>query len=866
MPLSPVPATVKPNSLRRRLGDRLRQLALPTFLYQSKPKVATIGLKTVILSSVMAGALVSGIKFLTVIEPLELFIFDWLVRSQPQRSLHPRITLVGISEDDLQQYGWPMNDDQLATLLTTLQAHRPSVIGLDLYRSTRRPPGDAALEKQLATENLIVIKKVYAEGEGEVPPPPGVGPERVGFNDLPADADKVTRRTLLYVGRSQDHSFGLRVTLADQAHRGKPLAVRTGGDYLYLGDIPLKALGDSDGGYQAEDSSGYQILMRYYDRQTTPRSLSLSQVLSGQFDPSWVTDNIVLIGSIAPSLKDQFSTPFSFGQGDELTMPGVMVHAQIVSQLLNLIAGEAALYRFLPPWAEGLWLLVWCLGAGALTWTIQRPELLLGGILGLLVGISGVGWLGIHQLVWLPIAEPMLGLLITAAIVTIYKLVYRSKHDPLTGLANREAFITMIQRALHQAASQPVITVFMGIDRFKVINESLGHQAGDQVLRAISQRLLKHMPAQARVARVGGDEFALLFTHLDAEAAGHQMDRLQHLLSEPINLDGQKFPSTISIGMAIGQPNLEYRPADLLRDAHTAMYRAKALGKTRFEVFAAGMLTEAVNRLQLESDLITALDNQEFLLYYQPIVSLQSGVLAGFEALVRWRQKDRGFVLPSAFIPAAEETGLIMALGQWIFREACRQLRQWQELFPQHQHLTMSINLSNRQFSQPDLVTQIAAALEETQVSGECIRLEITESMVMGDVDRAIDLMLQLKSLDLKLAIDDFGTGYSSLSYLHRFPMDTLKVDKSFVGRLENSNEDRAIIHTILNLGQQLGLAVVAEGIETEAQVAMLKQEGCDYGQGYFFAKPLGHEAVEVLLRQADLTWHHWRPATMANS
>jgi diguanylate cyclase (GGDEF)-like protein len=828
--------------------------------------VATIGLKTVILSSVMAGALVSGIKFLTVIEPLELFIFDWLVRSQPQRSLHPRITLVGISEDDLQQYGWPMNDDQLATLLTTLQAHRPSVIGLDLYRSTRRPPGDAALEKQLATENLIVIKKVYAEGEGEVPPPPGVGPERVGFNDLPADADKVTRRTLLYVGRSQDHSFGLRVTLADQAHRGKPLAVRTGGDYLYLGDIPLKALGDSDGGYQAEDSSGYQILMRYYDRQTTPRSLSLSQVLSGQFDPSWVTDNIVLIGSIAPSLKDQFSTPFSFGQGDELTMPGVMVHAQIVSQLLNLIAGEAALYRFLPPWAEGLWLLVWCLGAGALTWTIQRPELLLGGILGLLVGISGVGWLGIHQLVWLPIAEPMLGLLITAAIVTIYKLVYRSKHDPLTGLANREAFITMIQRALHQAASQPVITVFMGIDRFKVINESLGHQAGDQVLRAIAQRLLKHMPAQARVARVGGDEFALLFTHLDAEAAGHQMDRLQHLLSEPINLDGQKFPSTISIGMAIGQPNLEYRPADLLRDAHTAMYRAKALGKTRFEVFAAGMLTEAVNRLQLESDLITALDNQEFLLYYQPIVSLQSGVLAGFEALVRWRQKDRGFVLPSAFIPAAEETGLIMALGQWIFREACRQLRQWQELFPQHQHLTMSINLSNRQFSQPDLVTQIAAALEETQVSGECIRLEITESMVMGDVDRAIDLMLQLKSLDLKLAIDDFGTGYSSLSYLHRFPMDTLKVDKSFVGRLENSNEDRAIIHTILNLGQQLGLAVVAEGIETEAQVAMLKQEGCDYGQGYFFAKPLGHEAVEVLLRQADLTWHHWRPATMANS
>ncbi|MBU6229182.1 MAG: CHASE2 domain-containing protein [Cyanobacteria bacterium REEB459] len=218
-----------------------------------------------------------------------------------------------------------------------------------------------------AAKNLIVIKKVYAEGEGEVPAPPGVEPQRVGFNDLPTDVDKVIRRSLLYVRRSQDHSFGLRVTLADQARRGKPLAVRTDDQHLYLGDIPLKALGDHDGGYQAEDSSGYQILMRYSDRQTTPRSLSLSQVLSGQFDPGWISGNIVLIGSIAPSLKDQFSTPFSFGQGDQLTMPGVMVHAEIISQLLNLIAGEAALYRFLPPWAEGLWLLVWCLGAGALT-------------------------------------------------------------------------------------------------------------------------------------------------------------------------------------------------------------------------------------------------------------------------------------------------------------------------------------------------------------------------------------------------------------------------------------------------------------------------------------------------------------------
>lgn len=487
-------------------------------------------------------------------------------------------------------------------------------------------------------------------------------------------------------------------------------------------------------------------------------------------------------------------------------------------------------------------------------WVLKRPSLLIGSTVLLGVGLVGLGWVAVNQLLWLPLVEPMVGIIATTSAVIAYKLLYRSTHDPLTGLPNREAFIGSIQRALRQHPSTeetpPVIVVFMGIDRFKVINESLGHQAGDRVLRIIAQRLTQHMPLDAKVARVGGDEFALLLSNWESDRAGAEMDQLQYTLSEPITLQGQKLPSTISMGMAISQAGMAHKPADLLRDAHTAMYRAKALGKSRFEVFAAGMLTEAVNRLQLESDLLSALDNQEFLLYYQPIIRLATGELAGFEALVRWHQKDRGFVLPSSFIPAAEETGLIMALGQWIFREACRQLRHWHDLFPQYPRLTMSINLSNRQFGQADLVQQIKSALRDTQVRGDCVRLEITESMVMGDVDAAIDLMLKLKSLDLKLAIDDFGTGYSSLSYLHRFPMDTLKVDKSFVGRLERSNEDRAIIHTILTLGQKLGMEVVAEGVETLEQVNMLKQEHCEYGQGYFFAKPLPAEAAEALLKQ----------------
>ncbi|MGB6016762.1 MAG: EAL domain-containing protein, partial [Nodosilinea sp.] len=586
--------------------------------------------------------------------------------------------------------------------------------------------------------------------------------------------------------------------------------------------------------------------------QMPARHISISQVLSHQFDPDWIDGNIVLIGTTAASLKDRFYTPFSFNQDEELTMPGVVIHGQMVRQLLNVVTGQPAHYRFILPWTEGLWLWLWCLAASSLAWTIKGPSglLLSSGLL--LGGLGGVGWLTVNGLVWLPLAEPAIGIVLAMTVVLAYKLLYRTTHDSLTSLPNREAFIGTIQQALYHRHSteQPVIVAFMGIDRFKVINESLGHQVGDEVLQLMAQRLVHHMPPEAQVARVGGDEFALLLTHLSSSAAGELMDRLQYALSEPLTLHGKKLPSTLSIGVAISQPGLEHRPADLLRDAHTAMYRAKVLGKSRFEVFAAGMLTEAVNRLQLESDLISALDDQEFLLYYQPIVNLKTGELAGFEALVRWQQKDRGFVLPSAFIPAAEETGLIMALGQWIFREACRQLHHWHRLFPHYRHLTMSINLSNRQFGQADLINQIEAALQETQVNGHCIRLEITESMVMGDVDAAIDLMLKLKSLDLKLAIDDFGTGYSSLSYLHRFPMDTLKVDKSFVGRLEKSNEDRAIINTILTLGQKLGMEVVAEGVETATQMAILRQEGCDYGQGYFFAKPLpAASALELLQR-----------------
>lgn len=799
---------------------------------------------------------VTGLKFMRALEPAELFTFDQLVRSLPDQDLDPRLTIVGITEEDIQQYGWPLPDRDLAKMLDILQRHNPTVIGLDLYRSTSRSPGKAELEAELDADNLIAIMNVGSSRElGDVPPPPSVPRERIGFNDFPTDSDGIIRRNLLFVrGSEQGHySFVLRVLMK---HLNiAPENFRYDENALYLNDVVIPALNQGTGGYQAVDSSGYQTLINYHSRRAPAEQLSISQVLSGRFNPNQIAGKIVMVGTTAPSLKDHFYTPFSSNQDQEFTMPGVVIHAQMLSQMLDVMAYQNALYRSLPPWLEAGWLLIWCLIAGGITWMNRRPVGFLAANSLAIVALGGVGWLAVSQLIWVPLAEPALGILATAGTVMAYKLFYRSTHDPLTRLPNREAFMGAIDKALHQtrgnAEEAPVIVVFMDFDRFKVINESLGHQAGDQVLVMLAQRLRQYLGTDAKIARVGGDEFALLLTGVDAETAGHQMDNLQNALSAPLILNGQKLPSTISMGMAITQTGFDHKPVDLLRDAHTAMYRAKALGKSRFEIFAAGMLTEAVNRLQLESDLITALDNQEFLLYYQPIIHLATGDLAGFEALVRWHQKDRGFILPSAFIPAAEESGLIMPLGQWIFEEACRQLHTWHQEFPELQHLTMSVNLSNRQFGQSDLVNQIESTIRETGVRGDCVRLEITESMVMGDVDAAIDLMLRLKSLDLKLAIDDFGTGYSSLSYLHRFPMDTLKVDKSFVGRLEQSLEDQAIIHTILTLGKKLGMEVVAEGVETIEQVHMLKDESCDYGQGYFFAKPLSREDAWELLKRS---------------
>ena len=459
-------------------------------------------------------------------------------------------------------------------------------------------------------------------------------------------------------------------------------------------------------------------------------------------------------------------------------------------------------------------------------------------------GLWGMGFgLFLHS-GWVPIAAPTLGLIVTGSCVLADKFFDSLYHDSLTGLPNRNLFTRQLKRI---KPTQPLAVIVLELNRFELISDSLGHAVGEQFLKAIAQRLYACVPHQAHLARVGENEFALWLT-TQLEQTMHVANHLQREVARPCVVNGQEIYTTTSVGVAYSQPQSITKVEDLLRNAHIAMYRAKALGRMRPEIFVTRMHTQALGRWQLETDLRQAIKRQEFQVYYQPIVLLDTGQIAGFEALVRWLSPHRGFVLPGEFIPVAEETGLIIPLGHRVLQEACRQMKCWQEQFSQASGLMISVNLSQRQFSQPDLREQVKQAINEVGLDSRSVKLEITESMVMDDVESAIALLHQLKALNLKLSIDDFGTGYSSFTSLHRFPIDTLKVDKSFISRIEDGGKYAEIVRTIVTLGHNLGMEVIAEGIETNLQIKVLQALKCKYGQGYFFSKPLPAKAATALL------------------
>ena len=446
------------------------------------------------------------------------------------------------------------------------------------------------------------------------------------------------------------------------------------------------------------------------------------------------------------------------------------------------------------------------------------------------------------------------------------QLVHDAFHDALTGLPNRALFMDHLKLAVARAKRRQDLlfaVLFLDLDRFKTINDSLGHPVGDQLLVGISRRLETCLRPGDTIARLGGDEFTILLEDLkDASDANRVAERLQKELALPFNLCGHEVFTSVSIGIALSSIGYD-RAEDILRDADTAMYSAKSLGKARHEVFDQTMHANAMGLLQLETDLRRAVERHEFFIHYQPIVSLETSQLRGFEALVRWQHPTRGLISPLKFIPVAEETGLIIPIGQWVLYEACRQMRQWQERFPTNPPLSISVNLSSKQFMQPDLVEQIKEILHETGLDPRSLKLEITESAVMENIEATTDMLHQLRGLGVDLSIDDFGTGYSSLNYLHRFPLCTLKIDRSFVSRMDENQEHTEIVRTIMLLARNLGMDVVAEGVETEEQRAQLRALECEYGQGYFFSKPMDRTAAETFLSD---TQSYLLPAYLAEN
>jgi diguanylate cyclase (GGDEF)-like protein/PAS domain S-box-containing protein len=435
--------------------------------------------------------------------------------------------------------------------------------------------------------------------------------------------------------------------------------------------------------------------------------------------------------------------------------------------------------------------------------------------------------------------------------------------DVLTGLPNRVLFMDRLSRSFERARrrkDKTLALIFLDLDSFKLINDSLGHLIGDQLLVAIAGRLeatVRSSDSVARfgrnhtIARLGGDEFTILLEDIySALDVTRVAERIASDLAIPFMIGGQELFPTASIGIALYNPSYQ-NPEELLRDADIAMYSAKALGKGRYEIFDANMRANTIARLQLETELRRGIERKEFENYYQVIVSLTTGKIWGFEALLRWKHATRGIVTPAEFIPVAEETGLIVPIGQWVLESACQQMRIWQARYVNDPPLLISVNLSARHFLQSDLVQQCRAVLYETQLSNSSLNLEVTESAMIPDPETAIELMYQLKSLGIKISVDDFGTGYSSLSYLHRFPLDSLKIDRSFISRIM---EDDEIVRTILTLGRNLGLRVIAEGVETAEQVAKLRELGCEYAQGFYFSVPVNaQEATDLLAEE-----HHW--------
>ena len=806
--------------------------------------------------------LVMGIRQLGGLQGLELKLFDSCVRyyatARPSETVS-EVIVVGITEADIRHYSdWPLSDSTIADLLERLQSYQPAAIGLDIYRDIDYPPGSERLAQQLAVDNVYGVYDVGLDPERDTLPPRGMAPERVGFADFVADTDGVVRRNFMFaaMGEERFYSLGLQLSLHVLGGRYGSNSFKPGARGLTIADTLFPTLAPTAGSYQTEDMAGYQVMLQYRTSHSAIQYVSLRDVLNNRVNARRFKDKVVLVGTIAPSVKDTVYTPLNTQHSATPITPGVFVHAHATSQILSVVRGD---YGLIWGWTQGqetLWIAVWCLMGGALAWHLQRVILLMLTSAISLLSLGVIGWSLFAYGGWIPILPPMLGFFLSVVSTIAYQVFYRTFYDPLTSLPNRTSSLKRLQHHLkqHNAAAPMVALLLLDLDRFKAVNESVGVSVADRLLQVVARRIFQQLPG-ASVARVGSDQFAVILPAVaHAQVAIATTERLQTSLKAAVYIQEQRVVTTLSTGIALQQKGQGYRAHELLQDAHRALCQAKQLGRNRYRLFDEGMRTRSVNQFQLEMELRHAGDNQQFQLYYQPIIDLGSGKIAGFEALIRWQHPERGIVPPNEFIDIAEDTGLILAMGYWILNEACHQIRRWQQLFPRENPLFISVNLSSRQFIQPDLANTIAAIVHHHQVAPRGLKLELTESVAMEDVEAAIDQLIRLKDKGLHISLDDFGTGYSSLSYLHRFPIDSLKIDKSFVDRMESVSENADIVGTIVSLGHRLRLSIIAEGVETLAQARLLKQLQCQYAQGYLFSKPLPEAQATRLLEQ----WHIW--------
>jgi len=433
-------------------------------------------------------------------------------------------------------------------------------------------------------------------------------------------------------------------------------------------------------------------------------------------------------------------------------------------------------------------------------------------------------------------------------------LLYNVSHDTLTGLPNRNIFIEKLEKAFSISRNKEkdlFSVLFIDINRFKIINDSLGHSIGDSFLIKVAERLKTFVNENITLSRLGGDDFAILYQNVKNEEEIIKLSKdIIKIMQEPFIINDQEIFTSVSIGISISNNKNNYAE-EMLRNADIAMYKAKKTGKNNFEIFNPKMHKITFEILELETDLRNALKKKEFVLNYQPIISLISGKIVGFEALLRWNHGKKGLISSDKFIPIAEETGLIVPIGNWVIKKACKQIKKWQSKFG---NLSISVNLSTKQFYYDELVEDIINVLNETKIDPHSLKLEITESSIIESYETVKDILLRLKELNIQIQIDDFGTGYSSLSYLHRFPVNTIKIDKSFISRINIDKENLEIVKTIIALAKNLNMEVIAEGIENKEQLGILRNLDCNYGQGYFFSKPLISDIIEELML-SDPKW-----------